>query len=73
MTIYFFSYLFSQKRHISDNAVNNRKANILCDGQQKTDKWSSVEVGEILRLENNEQVPVSAYFFKMKIFIVIMV
>ena len=43
---------------MSDNEVNSRKANVLRDGKVVEVPWLSVKVGEIVRLENNEQVPV---------------
>ena len=45
---------------MSDNEVNSRKANVLRDGKLQVVDWLSIKVGEVLRLENNDQVPVSA-------------
>jgi magnesium-transporting ATPase (P-type) len=46
---------------MSDNGVNNRKANVLREGELQEVQWLSVQVGEIIRLENNDQVPVSLF------------
>ena len=40
--------------------MNSRKAKVLRDGNCKKVEWLSVQVGEILRLDNNDQVPVSS-------------
>ncbi|XP_022781845.1 phospholipid-transporting ATPase ID-like [Stylophora pistillata] len=45
------------KRHKSDRAVNNRKANILTDNGPKEKNWMDLQVGEVLRIDNNEQIP----------------
>ncbi|XP_072050739.1 probable phospholipid-transporting ATPase IM [Amphiura filiformis] len=42
------------KRHRSDNQVNNRKSDILVDGELMSTKWQHVQVGDIIRMENNE-------------------
>jgi magnesium-transporting ATPase (P-type) len=46
---------------MSDNGVNSRKANVLREGELQEVQWLSVQVGEIIRLENNDQVPVSLF------------
>ncbi|KAM9323032.1 phospholipid-transporting ATPase ID-like [Pholidichthys leucotaenia] len=43
-------------RHRCDNQVNNRKTDVLIDGQLKKEKWMNVQVGDIIKLENNEFV-----------------
>uniref|UniRef100_A0A673B9K0 Phospholipid-transporting ATPase n=1 Tax=Sphaeramia orbicularis TaxID=375764 RepID=A0A673B9K0_9TELE len=43
-------------RHKSDKQVNNRKVDVLVNGQLKKEKWSNVQVGDIVKLENNEFV-----------------
>ena len=45
---------------MSDNEVNGRNAKVLRDGKCKNVEWLSVQVGEIVRLDNNDQVPVSS-------------
>ncbi|XP_028399052.1 phospholipid-transporting ATPase ID-like [Dendronephthya gigantea] len=45
------------KRHMSDNEVNGRKTNVLREGQLREEQWLSVQVGQVLRLNNNDQVP----------------
>ena len=41
--------------------MNSRKANVLREGELQEVQWLSVQVGEIIRLENNDQVPVSLF------------
>ncbi|KAM8744213.1 phospholipid-transporting ATPase ID [Acanthopagrus schlegelii] len=43
-------------RHKSDKQVNNRMVDVLIDGQLKKEKWMNVQVGDIIKLENNEFV-----------------
>uniref|UniRef100_A0A3P9CGV0 Phospholipid-transporting ATPase n=1 Tax=Maylandia zebra TaxID=106582 RepID=A0A3P9CGV0_9CICH len=43
-------------RHKCDGQVNNRKVDVLMDGQLKNEKWMNVQVGNIVKLENNEFV-----------------
>lgn len=43
-------------RHKSDNQVNNRMVEVLIDGQLKEEKWMNVQVGDIIKLGNNEFV-----------------
>ncbi|KAG7216627.1 hypothetical protein INR49_023336 [Caranx melampygus] len=43
-------------RHKSDNQVNNRKVDVLIDGQLRNEKWMNVQVGDIIKLENNQFV-----------------
>ncbi|KAG5272458.1 hypothetical protein AALO_G00165790 [Alosa alosa] len=43
-------------RHKSDRQVNNRKVEVLVNGQLKSEKWRNVRVGDIIRLENNQFV-----------------
>ena len=45
---------------MSDNEVNGRKTNVLREGQLTKEQWLSVQVGQVLRLNNNDQVPVSS-------------
>uniref|UniRef100_A0A8C1QL77 Phospholipid-transporting ATPase n=1 Tax=Cyprinus carpio TaxID=7962 RepID=A0A8C1QL77_CYPCA len=40
-------------RHKNDNHVNNRKVEVLINGDEK---WMNVQVGDIVKLENNEFV-----------------
>uniref|UniRef100_A0A8C4QUV2 Phospholipid-transporting ATPase n=1 Tax=Eptatretus burgeri TaxID=7764 RepID=A0A8C4QUV2_EPTBU len=44
-------------RYRSDNQVNNRRAEILHDGQFMEDKWMNVQVGDIIKMKNNQFVP----------------
>uniref|UniRef100_A0A7N9AZ51 Phospholipid-transporting ATPase n=1 Tax=Mastacembelus armatus TaxID=205130 RepID=A0A7N9AZ51_9TELE len=41
-------------RHRSDNQVNNRKVDVLIEGENE--KWMNVQVGDIIKLENNQFV-----------------
>ncbi|XP_022536840.2 phospholipid-transporting ATPase ID [Astyanax mexicanus] len=43
-------------RHKNDRQVNNRKVDVLIDGQLKNEKWMNVQVGDIIKLENNQFV-----------------
>uniref|UniRef100_A0A3B4YWB9 Phospholipid-transporting ATPase n=1 Tax=Seriola lalandi dorsalis TaxID=1841481 RepID=A0A3B4YWB9_SERLL len=44
-------------RHKSDNQVNNRRVDVLIDGENE--KWMNVQVGDIIKLENNQFVTVT--------------
>ncbi|XP_012667100.2 phospholipid-transporting ATPase FetA-like [Otolemur garnettii] len=44
------------KRHQNDNQVNNRSVLLLMNGRMKEDKWMNVQVGDIIKLENNQPV-----------------
>ncbi|KAB0393144.1 hypothetical protein E2I00_013991 [Balaenoptera physalus] len=44
------------KRHQNDNQVNSRSVLVLMDGRIVTDKWMNVQVGDIIKLENNQVV-----------------
>ncbi|XP_066506319.1 phospholipid-transporting ATPase ID [Hoplias malabaricus] len=43
-------------RHKNDRQVNNRRVDVLIDGQLKNEKWMNVQVGDIIKLENNQFV-----------------
>ncbi|XP_068594421.1 phospholipid-transporting ATPase ID-like [Brachionichthys hirsutus] len=43
-------------RHRSDNHVNNRKVQVLIDRKLQSEKWMDVQVGDIIKLENNQFV-----------------
>ncbi|XP_041094490.1 phospholipid-transporting ATPase ID-like [Polyodon spathula] len=43
-------------RHKSDRQVNNRQVKVLMDGQLKSEKWMNIQVGDIIKLENNQFV-----------------
>ncbi|KAG9354384.1 hypothetical protein JZ751_001091 [Albula glossodonta] len=43
-------------RHKSDNHVNNRKVEVLINGELRSEKWMDVQVGDIIKLENNQFV-----------------
>uniref|UniRef100_A0A8C7XDE0 Phospholipid-transporting ATPase n=1 Tax=Oryzias sinensis TaxID=183150 RepID=A0A8C7XDE0_9TELE len=43
-------------RHKCDKQVNNREVEVLIDGELKKEKWMDVQVGDIIKLENNEFV-----------------
>ncbi|XP_048360248.1 phospholipid-transporting ATPase ID-like isoform X1 [Sphaerodactylus townsendi] len=43
-------------RHKSDKQVNNRPVQVLLNGRLEAERWRNVEVGDIIRLENNDFV-----------------
>ncbi|XP_018428668.1 PREDICTED: phospholipid-transporting ATPase ID-like, partial [Nanorana parkeri] len=43
-------------RHKSDNQVNNRTVQVLAKGGFTSEKWMKVQVGDIIKLENNNFV-----------------
>lgn len=43
-----------QKRHQTDRQVNNRKSRVLRKGQLVEEKWHRVQVGDVIRMENNQ-------------------
>ncbi|XP_035292180.1 probable phospholipid-transporting ATPase IM [Anguilla anguilla] len=43
-------------RHKSDRHVNNRKVEVLVNGELRSEKWMDVQVGDIIKLENNQFV-----------------
>ncbi|XP_026862250.2 phospholipid-transporting ATPase ID [Electrophorus electricus] len=43
-------------RHKNDRQVNNRRVDVLIDGKLKSEKWMNVQVGDIIKLENNQFV-----------------
>ncbi|KAK3538706.1 hypothetical protein QTP86_014156 [Hemibagrus guttatus] len=43
-------------RHRSDRQVNNRKAEVLINEELRSEKWMNIQVGDIIRLENNQFV-----------------
>ncbi|XP_032070253.1 phospholipid-transporting ATPase ID [Thamnophis elegans] len=43
-------------RHANDKQVNNRPVKVLINGSLKEDLWLNVEVGDIIKLENNHFV-----------------
>lgn len=48
-------FLFKQ-RHISDRQVNNRKSQLVRRGKLVQERWSAVQVGDIIRMDNNQFV-----------------
>ncbi|XP_055380477.1 probable phospholipid-transporting ATPase IM [Condylostylus longicornis] len=45
------------QRHISDAQVNNRKSKSFRNNQIVVEKWSNIQVGDIILVENNKLVP----------------
>ncbi|KAG8505977.1 Phospholipid-transporting ATPase FetA, partial [Galemys pyrenaicus] len=45
------------KRHKNDNQVNNKSVLVLINGRMKKDKWMNIQVGDIIKVENNQHVP----------------
>uniref|UniRef100_A0A8C0GC78 Phospholipid-transporting ATPase n=1 Tax=Chelonoidis abingdonii TaxID=106734 RepID=A0A8C0GC78_CHEAB len=50
-------------RHKSDNHVNNRPVQVLINGRLKDDKWMNIQVGDIIKLENNNFVTFDSCFY----------
>lgn len=44
------------QRHVSDQQVNNRVSKMLMNGKLVDEKWSGVQVGDIIKMENNQFV-----------------
>ncbi|XP_072697933.1 phospholipid-transporting ATPase FetA-like isoform X3 [Canis lupus baileyi] len=44
------------KRHQNDNQVNNRSVMVVMNGRIKEDKWMNIQVGDIIKLKNNQSV-----------------
>ncbi|XP_017777528.1 PREDICTED: probable phospholipid-transporting ATPase IM isoform X2 [Nicrophorus vespilloides] len=44
------------QRHMSDLQVNNRKSQAVKNGKLVKEKWSGVQVGDIIRMDNNQFV-----------------
>jgi phospholipid-translocating ATPase len=45
-----------QQRHVSDSQVNNRRSKVLRDGKLVEEKWAEVQVGDVIRMENDQFV-----------------
>lgn len=46
----------TQQRHQNDSQVNHRRAKTLRNGKLVEEKWASVQVGDVIRLENDQFV-----------------
>ncbi|KAL0270682.1 UNVERIFIED_CONTAM: hypothetical protein PYX00_008008 [Menopon gallinae] len=44
------------QRHRSDSQVNKRRSKVLRDGELVEEKWAQVQVGDVIRMENNQFV-----------------
>ncbi|XP_036891887.1 phospholipid-transporting ATPase FetA-like isoform X1 [Sturnira hondurensis] len=44
------------KKHRNDNQVNNRSVLVLMNGRMEEKKWMNIQVGDIIKLENNQPV-----------------
>nr|XP_019584821.1 PREDICTED: phospholipid-transporting ATPase FetA-like [Rhinolophus sinicus] len=44
------------KRHQNDNHVNNRSVLVLVNGRMEEKKWMNIQVGDVIKLENNQPV-----------------
>jgi magnesium-transporting ATPase (P-type) len=42
------------QRHISDSQVNNRKSRAVRKGKLVQERWSAVQVGDVIRMDNNQ-------------------
>lgn len=45
-----------QQRHMSDSHVNNRKSQAARNGKLVPERWSSVQVGDVIRMDNDQFV-----------------
>jgi phospholipid-translocating ATPase len=50
----FSGVFFLQQRHISDSQVNNRKSRAVRKGKLVQERWSAVQVGDVIRMDNNQ-------------------
>lgn len=41
---------------MSDSQVNNRKSQVVLKGRLAQERWSAVQVGDIIRMDNNQFV-----------------
>lgn len=41
---------------MSDSQVNNRKSQVVLEGRLAQERWSAVQVGDIIRMDNNQFV-----------------
>ncbi|RZF35230.1 hypothetical protein LSTR_LSTR013951 [Laodelphax striatellus] len=44
------------QRHKSDSQVNNRRSQMVQDGRLVEERWSHVQVGDVIRMDNNQFV-----------------
>ncbi|XP_037000446.2 phospholipid-transporting ATPase FetA-like [Artibeus jamaicensis] len=44
------------KKHRNDDQVNNRSVLVLMNGRMEKKKWMNIQVGDIIKLENNQPV-----------------
>ncbi|KAL3278639.1 hypothetical protein HHI36_016178 [Cryptolaemus montrouzieri] len=44
------------QRHLSDSHVNNRKSRLVRMGKLVQERWSNVQVGDVIRMDNNQFV-----------------
>jgi hypothetical protein len=47
-------FVYFQQRHRTDRQVNNRKSRVLRKGQLVEEKWHRVQVGDVVRMDNNQ-------------------
>lgn len=47
----------SQKRHQADNETNHRQVDVLRDGRWLSVQWLGVEVGDIVKVQNDSFFP----------------
>lgn len=55
LSVISFEFNF-QQRHSSDSQVNNRKSRTLRGTNLREEKWSQVQVGDVIRMENDQFV-----------------
>ena len=63
----YLSFYGLQKRHRSDNQVNNRLSTVLRFGDIVEEKWQNVVVGDIIRMKSDQFVAVriAHVYYKM--------
>lgn len=54
--MYSFIPFLIKQRHLSDSHVNNRKSQAVRNGKVIQERWSAVQVGDIIRMDNNQFV-----------------
>lgn len=50
-------FLEDRKRSKSDKEENNRRTEVLKNGFFEEDRWENLEIGQILKVRNNELIP----------------
>lgn len=56
-----YCLLLTQQKHRSDSQVNNRLSRVLRNGKLVDERWYKVEVGDVVKIENDNFVAVSCF------------